>query len=228
MIDDSGITPGKFVVFEGIDGAGTTTQVSRLGRRLETAGVSVEVTKEPSNGPIGAALRQAIDGRVHLHSVALALAFAADRADHLFNDHNGVVKLVRAGHWVLCDRYVLSSLAYQASSDVRQEWLEEVNSFAIEPDMTIFLDADPTSCMERIASRSATDELFHNHDHLNLALRNYHRVIAHGHILGELLVVDGNKSIDEVSDAVWAGVKAHLPSQAVTPTAQPVVSIARS
>lgn len=201
---------GRFIVFEGIDGSGTTTQVSRLGQRLSEAGVNVELSKEPSNGPLGAALRQVIDGRVHLDPTSLALAFAADRADHLFNEYNGVVSLVEAGNWVICDRYVLSSLAYQPSEKVDQRWLEEVNSFAIEPDMTVFLDADPQTCLERISARSSTSELFHHGDHLTRALKNYHRVISHGRILGELLVVHAGGSIETVAQKVWEGVSSRL------------------
>lgn len=208
--------PGRFVVFEGLDGAGTTTQAARLGERLRALGLSVELTKEPSNGPLGAALRQVIDGRVHLDSTSLALAFAADRADHLFNEHNGIVKLLQEGHWVICDRYVLSSLAYQPDQVVDQRWLEELNSFAIEPDMTIFLDADPQTCLDRIAARSSTTEKFHQSDHLTAALKNYHRVIAHGGVLGELAVVDAGGSIDEVASAVWERVSARLIDQSRT------------
>src|SRR4051794_32222422 len=152
---------GRFIVFEGLDGSGTTTQVSRLGERLTEAGIRTELTKEPSNGPLGAALRQVIDGRVQLDPASMALAFAADRTDHLFNEHNGVKKLLAEGHWVICDRYVLSSLAYQPSETIDQGWVEKINALAIEPDMTVFLDAQPTVCMERISARSSTDELFH-------------------------------------------------------------------
>jgi dTMP kinase len=201
---------GRFIVFEGLDGSGTTTQVARLGQRLTEAGISTESTKEPSNGPLGAMLRQAIDGRVRLDPVSMALAFAADRTDHVFNEHNGVAKLLADGHWVLCDRYVLSSLAYQPNERMDQRWLEEVNAFAIEPDMTVFLDADPSVCMDRIAARSSTDELFHDADLLTRVRENYQRVIDGGRALGELLVVDANRSIDDVTESVWAGVGAHL------------------
>jgi dTMP kinase len=204
---DGELPRGRFIVFEGLDGAGTTTQLARLADRLTAAGISTESTKEPSTGPLGAALRQVIDGRMRLDPAALALTFAADRADHLFNEHNGVVKLLDEGHWVLCDRYLLSSLAYQPDERIEERWVQEINAFAIEPDITVFLDADPELCMERISARSSTDELFHDRDHLARVQRNYHRVIAQGRMLGELLVVDAGGSIDEVSQRVWEGVQ---------------------
>src|SRR5262245_35009904 len=76
---------GKFLVVEGLDGAGSTTQVMSIRNELRSRKVSCEVTKEPSNGPFGAVIRSALDKRVPISPRALALAFAADRADHL--DH---------------------------------------------------------------------------------------------------------------------------------------------
>ncbi|MDP2712377.1 MAG: dTMP kinase [Solirubrobacteraceae bacterium] len=201
---------GRFVVFEGLDGSGTTTQVARLGERLSELGRSVELTKEPSNGPLGAVLRQAIEGRLRLDPTAMALAFAADRADHLFNEHNGIVGLLERGHWVLCDRYVLSSLAYQPSEQIGADWLEEANAFAIAPDMTVFVDVDVATCMQRISARSAADELFHQDDHLARVRANYHRVLSDGPALGELLVVDGSGPIEDVEEEIWRGVKERL------------------
>lgn len=198
---------GAFIVFEGLDGAGTTTQAERLAQWLRHQGVSAELTKEPSNGPVGAALRQAIEGRVKMDPVALSLAFAADRVDHLMNEYNGVDRMLAAGRWVVCDRYVLSSLAYQANDRVGHDWLLEINTYAIEPDMTIFLDADPEVCVDRIAARSSTTELFHHGDHLLVARRNYQQVEVDRRFLGTFEVVDANEGIDEVFERVRAVVE---------------------
>lgn len=197
---------GRFIVFEGLDGAGTTTQAERLAQWLRHQDLQVELTKEPSNGPVGAALRQAIEGRVTLDPVALSLAFASDRVDHLFNEYNGVEKMLAEGRWVVCDRYVLSSLAYQASDRVGHRWLLEINSYAIEPDMTIFLDADPEVCLDRIAARSSTTELFHHGDHLLIARRNYQQIEVEPRFLGRFVVVDANDAIEQVFENVCTAV----------------------
>lgn len=198
---------GRFVVVEGLDGAGTTTQAERLAARLrEHGGHAVELTKEPTNGPLGAVLRQAIEGRIALDPVALALAFAADRADHLFNPVNGVVAALDAGRWVVSDRYVLSSLAYNRGGAVGREWVAELNAHALAPDLTVFVDVDPELCLERIGSRSSADELFHSREQLVAVDRNYRELIAAGHVHGPLATVDGSGSIDAVADAIWAAV----------------------
>lgn len=81
---------GRFIVLEGIDGAGTTTQAALLADALRARlGVEVELTREPTDGPLGRVLREALSGRAPLDPVALALAFAADRADHVHNPGPG-------------------------------------------------------------------------------------------------------------------------------------------
>jgi len=129
--------PGLFVVLEGIDGAGTTTQAERLCAALRAEDVRATVTREPSDGPIGTLIRQALTGRVSLpngggplNAHTLALLFAADRADHL---EAQVLPCVDRGDVVLCDRYVLSSLAYQGAS-LPLDWVEGINAFASPPD----------------------------------------------------------------------------------------------
>src|SRR4051794_39709628 len=110
---------GRFIVIEGLDGAGTTTQTERLATRLREEGHRVLTTREPSDGPVGMLLRQALTGRLTLPGAhapladeTLALLFAADRTDHLASR---VEPALGRGEVVLCDRYVLSSLAYQGA-----------------------------------------------------------------------------------------------------------------
>jgi dTMP kinase len=202
---------GRFVVVEGLDGAGTTTQAERLASALQARrGVAVELTHEPTNGPIGAVLRQAIEGRLTLDPAALALAFAADRADHLFNPVNGVVAALEAGRWVISDRYVLSSLAYNRGDATSREWLAELNRHAIAPDLTVFVDVDPEICLRRIGARSSADELFHSRDKLVAIDRNYRELIDAGHVHGPLERVDGSATIDAVEQAIWSAVERTL------------------
>ena len=108
---------GRFIVFEGIDGAGTTTQARALVSWLGTRGIKAVYTGEPSEGPIGSMLRNALRGRVVPGTVpgvldprVIALLFAADRVDHVLYD---IRPSLERGLWVICDRFVCSSLAYQ-------------------------------------------------------------------------------------------------------------------
>jgi dTMP kinase len=208
MTEPATAARGRFVVVEGLDGAGTTTQADRLATALRARrGVGVELTKEPTNGPLGAVLRQAIEGRVTLDPAALALAFAADRADHLFNPVNGVVGALDAGRWVVCDRYVLSSLAYNRSATISHEWVAELNRHAIAPDLTVFVDVDPEICLQRIGGRSSAEELFHSREQLVAVDRNYRDLIAAGHVRGPLATVDGSGTIEQVEAAIWSAVE---------------------
>src|ERR1700738_411689 len=102
----------RFVVFEGLDGAGTTTQSFLLAKALRRRGIPTEVTQEPTSGHFGAALRQIVEGRLTVDPLTLAKGFAADRSDHLHNESNGIEKALASGSFVICDRYLLSSLDY--------------------------------------------------------------------------------------------------------------------
>lgn len=197
---------GRFIVFEGLDGAGTTTQVARLAAWLRASGTDVELTKEPTTGPIGAVLRQAIEGRIALDPAALALAFAADRADHLYNPVNGVVRSLDAGRWVVSDRYVLSSLAYQDDGATSRSWLREINGRALEPDLTIFVDTPVDECRRRLAARSSHPELFD--DSLARTHASYEALL--GELTSPLARVDGSGDVDAVADAIAAAVEAWL------------------
>ncbi|HYY53573.1 MAG TPA: dTMP kinase, partial [Myxococcales bacterium] len=111
---------GRFIALEGLDGSGTTTQAERIASVLRAQGRRVLLTREPSDGPIGTLIRLALTGRLGLPQrsgplteEALALLFAADRVDHLA----AVIEpALERGELVVCDRYVLSSLAYQGSA----------------------------------------------------------------------------------------------------------------
>jgi dTMP kinase len=197
----------RFVVFEGLDGAGTTTQVALLRDELARGGVAVETSGEPSEGVFGVALRKAIEGHVRLDAVALALGFAADRADHLFKER-GVLAALDAGRWVLSDRYVMSSLAYQASLGVDPAWLREINSFAMPPDVTIFIDTPVELCLERIAARGGGIELFEERERLRAVAELYRTLVADERITGHLIAVDGTRPAGEIAREIREKVRA--------------------
>lgn len=198
------------MAFEGLDGAGTTTQLTLLAERLRASGVAVTATKEPSDGPLGAILRDAIEGRKRLDPTSLALAFAADRASHLFDPGGGIVARLERGEWVLCDRYVLSSLAYQPEDGIDRDWIARINAFAVEPDVTVFVRTDLDRCVARIAARGDEHELFHSRERLRGVGERYREELGGGRWLGELVLVDGNPSIAEVAREIWSRIAAGL------------------
>jgi dTMP kinase len=167
----------RFVVFEGLDGAGKTTQVHLLTQALRQRGIPTEVTQEPTNGPFGAVLRQIIEGRLTVDPTTLAKGFAADRSDHLRNDRNGIEKALAAGAWVVCDRYLLSSLAYQHGQGVSFEEVLKLNEDIRIPDLTLYFAADPKTCAQRLGRQSRHPELFHQLDALATVADNYQKAI---------------------------------------------------
>ncbi len=154
-----GLTKGKFIVFEGIDGCGKSTQMKMLGKYLAAQGREVLLTREPTESPFGATLRSCLTGRIRTDEHTIAAMFAADRLDHIFQEENGLLAKLNRGVTVLCDRYILSSLAYNGGF-VREEWVRQLNAPALAalcPDLTLFIDASPEECMRRVLRRGETE-----------------------------------------------------------------------
>ena len=196
---------GRFVVIEGLDGAGSTTQVRLLAERLR-ATRSVYVTHEPSDGPAGLQIRMVLERRVQMDPAALAALFAADRLDHLTHRDGagGIVVHLKRGVDVLTDRYYLSSFAYQGMS-LDWDWIWRMHCYCIRPDVTVFVDVPVEVCLERIArGRGSHYDLFENRRGLTRARESYMRAIDRLRAREDRIeVLDGDRSLDQVRDAIW-------------------------
>jgi dTMP kinase len=197
---------GKFVVYEGIDGSGTTTQAARLAAHLRAKAIAVCETSEPTRGPFGAVIRQALEGRLEVDERALAVAFAADRYDHLFSTDRGIVDRLNAGTWVICDRYVLSSLVYQAANGMSADWIQSLNRYAIAPDVTVFIDTPVDECLSRLAARGTIPDRYEREETLLAVRERYLRASSES----PLVTVDGKGSVDEVFEATLEKLRDHL------------------
>lgn len=152
-------TRGKFIVFEGTDGSGKSTQIKLLAKYLAGKGVNVSVTCEPTDSPFGAQLRACLTGRIQTDEHTIAALFAADRLDHIFNAVNGIRKKLEEGVTVLCDRYYFSSFAYNGGF-VPTDWVVSLNTpamNALKADLTVFIDLPPEEGMRRVSRRGETD-----------------------------------------------------------------------
>ena len=150
---------GRFIVLEGIDGSGTTTQAHALVRALEAGGARALYTREPSDGPIGRYIRSILRGEV-AHSSGertIAALFAADRLDHWDRE---IDPALSAGTHVVCDRYVLSSLAYQGVMTDDEPWIAALNAHAPPADPTVLLELSPTEAAQRRALRGEAEERY--------------------------------------------------------------------
>jgi dTMP kinase len=166
LFGDDLMRKGKFIVLEGIDGSGTTTHSNKLAKWIRSKNFEVVVTMEPSEGSIGKIIRNYLlfgGGSPAVH----ALLFAADRVEHT----EKVIKpLLNRGVIVVSDRYVESSIVYQTAEGLDIEWIETINKFAIEPDLTIFLDVEPKVALNR---KKRVKEKFENVEFLKEVRRIY-------------------------------------------------------
>lgn len=188
--------PGALIVIEGIDGAGTTTQTEMLLQWLQRIGIPSLATREPSDGPIGVVARQHLGRKVDLASPeAEALAFAADRMDHVASE---VAPALSKGMTVVADRYYLSSLAYQAlSCDLA--WVREINRFALQPDLTVFLAVPVDVGRERLSGRAALERFEDDRDELVRVTERYEAAMTALRADGEAItVIDGARTPAEV------------------------------
>ena len=200
--------PGKLIVVEGLDGAGTTTQVRLLYQRLSGAS-RVYVTHEPSEGPVGLLIRAALAQRIRVDEATLAALFCADRMDHLYHrtGEGGIAAQLGRGIHVLTDRYYFSSLAYQGMS-LDWQWIWDLHARCIRADLTLFVDVPVDVCLARIsAGRGGQYDLFENRSALTRARESYLRAIERLGKAGEsIAVVDGDAPPEAVHAAIWARV----------------------
>jgi dTMP kinase len=209
---------GHFIVIEGIDGSGTSTQVEMLGTWFRSRGLPVHVTMEPTDGPIGSMIRQILTHRLVVRGMAgprapswatMVLLFAADRLDHL---ESSILPNLMDGVTVISDRYVLSSTVYQSSTGTEPNnpdvlnWEQTVNGRARRPDLTIVLDVEPDAAAKRREARAYSTELYED----NLL----QRALAQAYEKAEKLApndnvvhVDGNRSPEAVHASVLEVVR---------------------
>lgn len=202
--------PGTFIVLEGVDGCGTTTQVKALAERLRTQGYPVLVTAEPSEGPIGALLRKYLGGELSVPNkeqlrAMLTLLFSADRIEHLAHV---VEPALKKGYVILCDRYVFSTFAYQTDALDEFEWIAMVSQKALLPDVTVILHIDPKIGMKRLEDRSDSKEIYEKLDIQKRVADNYRRLMDFP--VGAVLSVDGGNEENLITDELVALVHPYI------------------
>lgn len=202
---------GRFIVLEGLDGSGTTTQSRRLAKWLEDQDVAVRKTFEPTDGPIGKLIRDLLSRKPVSHDSnspvsfsedALCLLFAADRIEH----SRQIREWQAGGRDVVCDRYVHSSIAYQSlGSGISAEHVVETNRDIAVPDITIFLDVPVEACLERLRGRDESPSVYEKKNILDQIHRNYLKTAAlYSEHFGPIYTVDGSRSVGDVTEAIKA------------------------
>ncbi|MDD4239518.1 MAG: dTMP kinase [Desulfotomaculaceae bacterium] len=192
---------GKFLVFEGIDGSGKTTQLKLLGDKLSTRGYPVLYTREPGGTRIGETVRELLLDPQHseLVPVAEALLYAAARAQHVAQV---IMPALQAGNIVLCDRFLDSSLAYQGFGrglDVGQlERLNEAATAGLKPDLVLLLDFLCDTGMNRIARAGRRVDRIEQEDRAFYSkVRSGYLTLA-GRDPSRYRVIDANRAIEQI------------------------------
>lgn len=202
---------GKFIVLEGVDGSGITTQTGLLKNWFqENPAVAGRTffTKEPTDGPVGGLIRLFLSKRLKkLDERIMALLFAADRLDHLNlsgleGQSDGIINLLNKDINVVSDRYYLSSYAYQ-SLEVDLEWLLQINRFALKPDLILYLQIPIDTSVERRNRSRFHEELYEKETTLTRISKNYEEVALKLKEKGEnIAIIDGSRHPDEVFNEI--------------------------
>lgn len=194
---------GKFIVFEGIDGAGKSTQIALLRESLAKMGYTVHLTAEPTDLDTGRMLRAALAGKSERSACEMATLFTLDRIAH----NKEIEKTLAAGEIVICDRYYYSSLAYQGSL-CDYEWVKNMNIGCPDirsPDLCVFLDLAPKDAIARISARGEATEIYEKEETLTLFRDTFHRVFAS--LADRVAVVNAAPAPEVIAAEVLAAVK---------------------
>lgn len=207
----------NFIVLEGIDGSGTSTQLKELKKIIEEnfKDISVETTCEPTDNSIGKFIRTVLKGETKLDPRTLAYLFAADRSQHIFGT-NGVEEKCSTGKIVISDRYLFSSLAYQSAS-CGMELPKALNDFFPLPEILFYFRIEPEISLKRVQNRDGENtEIFENLEYQKKTAAWYEKVISNyqqelefsdSNEKMKIIIIDGTKSIKEITENMWAIVK---------------------
>lgn len=183
---------GKFIVLEGLDGAGTSTQIDLLAKYFKKKKIKVHLTREPTQYLIGGLIKSWLSNDWGSTPECLQLLFTADRAYHLKKE---ITPLLEKGFTVISDRYLFSTLAYGLLEIKDREWLLEINKRFILPDITFFIDVSPGICIERMKKDRFSLELFEERRKLKDIRKNYYEIFEK---FKDIHIISGERPINEV------------------------------
>ena len=205
------MTRGKFIAFEGGEGAGKSTQARLLAEALHARGIACLVTREPGGTAGAEAIRALLldTGGEGWHPRAEALLFAAARSDHV---ERKILPALKAGQWVICDRFVDSSRAYQGGagglSDADVLVLHQVGSHGLLPDLTLLIEVSPAVSAARTSARDGDSP-----DRIGGRDEVYHARVASAFARfadtepARFARIDGDGTADQVAEAVFAAIE---------------------
>lgn len=190
---------GKFIVFEGIDGSGKSEQWNRLRDFFDTHYPdSAFFTREQTDSPIGKLIDDVLERRWSTDFETLQMLFTADRSHHLAQE---IVPYLESGKHVICDRYVISTLAY-GGSNLSSE-LQALNRNFPNPDLTLLVEVSSGTALARLNTRGDKKTIFEKEEKLRIIAHRYDVLVK---TFSNIVRIDGERSADEV----FADVKKHV------------------
>lgn len=201
---------GKFIVVEGLDGSGKSTQLRMLKEALEALGKKVYLTAEPTDFETGAYLRRILSNSEDKDMYLQSALFLADRLEHITHPEFGILKYLNDDYIVLCDRYYYSSFAYQGTkSDI--DWVMDINlkcERMLTPDLCIFLDVNPDTCKKRIDAVREKPELYEKDiDKMRDIRNNFLSVLDKLSGTHNIAIIDANAEINDIFDKAYAKIQ---------------------
>ncbi len=195
-----------FIVFEGLDGSGKSTQINMLRDRLKQMGRRACVTAEPTSSATGGLIRDALSNNYKRTPSEMAALFLIDRISHNVNPVWGIKKLLNEGMDVISDRYYYSSFAYQGmGTDL--EWIMDMNLRCpdiLRPDLCIYLDVNPARSRSRLAGDRTHLEIFENDESVMEETRKrFLDVFKKLNVDENICVIDANRPINVVADEIF-------------------------
>ncbi len=196
--------PGRFLAIEGTDGAGTSTQGDQLTDWLRSRGLEVLRLAQPSHLEVGQLIRRILRHELGaIDAATVALLFAADRVDLC---ERVIAPALGRGAWVVCDRHLGSSLAFQVvdgAGGIDPDWLLAINAKALTADLTLWIDVPVPVALERIAARGKPVERFEVAATLERVRARYAELAERPPAqLGKVVAIDGQPARDVVACAI--------------------------
>ena len=206
---------GKFIVLEGIDGSGKSTQIELLKKRLLELDQKVHTTTEPTQREVGTLIRKILKKEVSVSEETLAALFVADRLDHIQNQEDGMARLLEDDVNIISDRYYWSSYAYHGLSMPISKVVEmnAICHYHLKPDLTIYLDLTAEESMNRIEKRNEQKEKFETLELLASIRQNYFIAFERHHQNMRIEVINANQDIDACSEQIWKVVNSLFSSK---------------
>ncbi|HKB42804.1 MAG TPA: dTMP kinase [Chitinophagaceae bacterium] len=194
-----------FIVFEGIDGSGKSTQVKLLAERLIKEGFKVYTTSEPTDSAIGLIIKDIFRHKIEADHKTIAALYLADRLNHLQNKANGILKKISEGYTVISDRYYFSSYAYHGTH-MDMDWVIAANSLCadlLRPDINIFIDVPPDICVQRLSEGRNMTELYEDLENLQAVRKKYFESFDKLKQEENIIIIDGNRSSENIFTDIW-------------------------